>query len=143
MDILNLPSISIRSHFLPRAPLIALGSSSPNRLKDKKPFIFTVLHEYLHFEDCTYWPITVMKYMRDTIRAAHTLHICLNPDSKIKTRNPDESLYIPFHTQAVLGDNCEVHVERIGLDALLEASAILNYRVKPKIIIHFSSNLSD
>ncbi len=130
------PSISIRSHFLPMAPLIALGSKSPNGKKYDVPFLYTLLHEYLHFEDYTYWPATVMRYMRATNRSLTVLQSCLylSKSTEIKPNPPplEQDTDIPLNTKATLTKGSVFSINGpIGIDALLEASAILNYRVKP------------
>ena len=135
--------LSRTSHFLTCAPMIALGYNYEidSSSKDGETYIkdlYVLLHEYVHYECYTYWPSLVITYFINAIEAMNTIYSFAHPACK--------SLFLSgmhsFLTQVVgtipekaiirqRGTN-DVDIIEMGTDILLEGTALLNYRCKPR-----------
>lgn len=130
--------VSIRSHFLHSAPLIALGYNYVGEEGDSIQNAYTLLHEYLHYEDFTYWPILAMGYYWKTFAALNRVYTFRHQDVSL-TNYENHPFYLwnymglPSSTNIdnLVDGGYRIHGE-IGSDVMLEASALLNYRGKRK-----------
>lgn len=134
-EILSNP-ISSNSHFLGSAPIITLG----NNYKDEKNNInnlYTLLHEYIHYESYIIFPFLSINYFYKTYTNLYELYNFKNP-LKNNLGYKDTQIYnwsiknFNFKTEYFYKSDKNYEISKIGLDILLEASALLNYLIKPK-----------
>lgn len=127
---LNTP-VSVRSHFLHSAPAITLGSNY-NHYSDSVDNLYSLHHEYLHYEDFTSLPFLCTKYFWNQLSNVLTIET-FKGKTPPEIRFPKWNEALPFKTNIeVLGHRKLGIPHQLGYDVLLEASAILNFLVKPE-----------
>jgi len=131
------PPVGPRSHFLPITPIVTIGQQLPIKGNVRPYEAYVMHHEYIHYEQHLTWPITLLKYVYQSIKLTEIfakLHkVCIRKHEFIdalfrvsnlvsyESRNWDDS-----KVAAKQSNNYE-----IGLVALLEGGAILDCLLKP------------
>lgn len=145
-EVLSNP-ITIRSHFLINAPIMALGSNYLGNDSISIKSQYTLLHEYLHYEDYTYWPFLGMSYFWKTFIQLHKLFnfrypLKQNHNYKNGLIFRWSSKSLDFKTKYLTITPKNFEIKNIGFDILLEASALLDHKFKPKTnILYDYSNV--
>jgi hypothetical protein len=129
-------AVSPRSHFLPKSPIITIGEDIPKTERDAISFLYTIHHEYMHYEEFISWPLTNIGYALSAMRIqdefARYFGVAIEGGGEVGlTRTPQ--LVIPWvseHWDNSLVAAMQSRRFQIGLSALLEASALLDCFVK-------------
>jgi len=127
--------VDTRSHFLPQAPILGLSESYENYEEDSLA-AYTLLHEYLHYEHFTGWPILLIRYFLKILNDAVVVSRHLSKRIRIICPvNNIDNILGQYQFESVCCDEKaganQPSTFRIGLSEMSEAAAILNFFVKP------------
>ncbi len=123
-------SIGPRSHFLPITPMITLGEHFPSKGLPETQVAYVMHHEYLHYEQFTTWPITLLQYVEQSLKLSSLFARYHRVTTSLAgPQGFGLGSIIPFESTG--WDDRHVAANQpssfsIGLGALLEADAILD-----------------